>query len=884
MSRNRYLLLLICSLLFLKIEAKITLTSIWGDNMVLQQQAEVTFHGKAAPGKRVYASASWNNQKVYADKERDGHWQLVLKTPMAGGPYSITFSDGEELTLKNILIGEVWFCSGQSNMEMPVKGFRGQPVFNSQQYIASANPKRPLRFYTVKNAYSTTPKTDSVEGEWSEASPAEVANFSATGYFFGNVLQQSLDVPVGLINCSWSMSKIEAWMDKNALSPFSEVALPDINQKEFDWTAGTPTLLWNAMVNPWKGFPIKGVIWYQGEANTPDPGLYKKLFPAMVAQWRAFFHSPELPFYYVQIAPWQSEGKDKLDWAWFRQCQLELMDEVPHVGMVTTGDAGSETFIHSPYKTKVGERLAYWALAKTYDYKGVPYSGPVYKSHKVDGNTIEISFKYGEDGLTPENQRLKGFEIAGTDGIFRSAKAEIINGSSIVKIWNDSVQEPIEVRYCFRNYIEGNLCNNTGIPASPFRMALKKKPALMWIDAEANFERFSHKDSIDYYLNKIKSLGFTHAVVDIRPITGEVLYKSQYAPQMKEWKGAKAGDFDYLGYFIQKGHELGLEIHASLNVFCAGHNYFDRGMVYNGHPEWASMVYTPEKGIIPITEEKQKYGAMINPLNEEYRTHILNVLKEVVTKYPDLDGLMLDRVRYDGISADFSPLSREKFEAYIGQEIAKFPEDIFRWQKKDKKQFVPQPGKYFTKWIEWRTRNITEFMALARKEVKAANPNVSFGTYTGAWYPSYYEVGVNFASNQYDPSKDFDWATSDYQKYGYAELIDLYATGNYYTDISIEEYKKNNRSIWNETDSQAQSGTWYCVEGSCQHLRQILKGNKFMGGILVDQFYDNPAKLSQTIEMNLRRSDGLMVFDIVHIISKNLWKEVEEGMKKGGAL
>lgn len=148
------------------------------------------------------------------------------------------------------------------------------------------------------------------------------------------------------------------------------------------------------------------------------------------------------------------------------------------------------------------------------------------------------------------------------------------------------------------------------------------------------------------------------------------------------------------------------------------------------------------------------------------------------------------------------------------------------------------------------------------------------------WYPSYYEVGVNFASKEYDPGKDFSWATPEYKNYGYAELIDLYATGNYYTDITIEEYRKTNRSIWNETDSQAQSGTWYCVEGSCQHLRQILKGNKFMGGILVDQFYDNPAKLSETIEMNLRRSDGLMVFDIVHIITKNLWKEVEEGMKE----
>lgn len=409
------------------------------------------------------------------------------------------------------------------------------------------------------------------------------------------------------------------------------------------------------------------------------------------------------------------------------------------------------------------------------------------------------------------------------------------------------------------------------------------KPALMWFDAEANFGRFYQKDSIDYYLQKIKSLGFTHAIVDVRPITGEVLYDSKYAPRMEEWKGAKRGNFDYLGYFIQEGHKLGLQVHASLNVFCAGHNYFDRGLVYDGHPEWASMVYNPEKGIISIMEEKHKYGAMINPLNEEYRKHIINVLKELVGKYPNLDGLMLDRVRYDGISADFSPLSRSKFEEYIGAKVENFPQDILTWEKTVDGKFVPKFGKLALKWFEWRTKTITDFMALVRKEVKAVNPNISFGTYTGAWYPSYYEVGVNFASKDYDPSKDFDWATPEYKNYGYAELIDLYATGNYYTDITIEEYLRNGHSVWNETDSQAQSGTWYCVEGSCQHLRTILKNNKFMGGVLVDQFYNNPAKLSKAIAMNLKLSDGLMVFDIVHIINKNLWKEVEEGMREGGA-
>lgn len=426
---------------------------------------------------------------------------------------------------------------------------------------------------------------------------------------------------------------------------------------------------------------------------------------------------------------------------------------------------------------------------------------------------------------------------------------------------------------------------STSIQAVKKRSAAAPKRSVMWIDGEANFARFSNTDSIDFYIKKLKSLGFTDLVVDIRPITGEVFYESAYAPQMLEWHGAKRSkELDYLGYFIQKGHQLGMRVQANLNVFVAGHNYFGRGQIYSGHSRWATMVYTPEKGIIPITEEKQKYGAMVNPINPEFRIHILNVLKEVVRKYPKLDGIILDRARYDGITADFSDLSRRKFEGYIGEKIPNFPADIFTWKKNADGKYAVERGKYFLKWVEWRTKNIHDFFAQALAEIKSVNKNISFGTYTGAWYPSYYEVGVNFASKKYDPSKDFDWATPRYKNYAYANLLDFYMTGNYYTDITIEEYRKSNNSVWNETDSQAQSGTWYCVEGSCKHLRTILKGNKFLGGILVDQFYSDPAKLSKAIEMNLKESDGLMVFDIVHIITKNLWKEVENGMIAGGAL
>lgn len=470
---KRFVSLMSLLLLWSALYAKVTLPSIWGDGMVLQQRSKVVFTGQSTTGKKVYAVASWNGRKVYADSQDGQQWTLTLETPSYGGPYTITFSDGDKLELKNILIGEVWFCSGQSNMEMPVKGFRGQPVYGSQPYIVSANAKRPLRLYTVKNAWSTTPKTEGIDGYWTELSPKEVANFSATAYFFGDLLQRTLDVPVGLIHCAWSASKIEAWMSRETLEQFAEVELPDVQATEFGWPAGTPTLLWNAMVNPWKGFPVKGVIWYQGEANSPAPALYKKLFPAMVAEWRAFFQSPELPFYYVQIAPWQSEGSDKFDWALFRQCQLELMYEVPGTGMVITTDAGSEKFIHPPYKIKVGERLAYWALARTYGLEGFTYSGPIYRQCQMNGRQVEVDFEFGEDGLGPENQLVEGFELVDEASNIHPAKAEIIGGSSKVKVWNDSVPSPVEVRYCFRNYKVGTLQNNAGLPAAPFRAVIK---------------------------------------------------------------------------------------------------------------------------------------------------------------------------------------------------------------------------------------------------------------------------------------------------------------------------------------------------------------------------------------------------------------------------
>jgi len=407
-------------------------------------------------------------------------------------------------------------------------------------------------------------------------------------------------------------------------------------------------------------------------------------------------------------------------------------------------------------------------------------------------------------------------------------------------------------------------------------------PRLMWIDATANIERFNNKDTIDFYLEKLKDLGFTDIVVDMRPISGHVLYDSRYAPKLKEWKGKEIRyTFDYLGYYIEKAHNIGLKVQASMNTFVAGHNYFDRGPIYEENKsDWASTVYPPNEEVkfIPITQEKEKYSAMVNPVNSEFQEYILNIFKEIVVKYADLDGIILDRVRYDGFTADFSELSRDKFEEYMGNKMDVFPDDIYRWKKNKNGEFYPERGKYFLQWIEWRTSVIYDFMIKAKHTIKSINPYISFGTYAGAWYSTYFEVGVNFASKKFDPSKYFDWASPNYLKYGYAEVLDQFVVGNYYAAIAKDDYIIKNSEIMNETDIRAQKNPWYSVEGSNEYLRTIMGDKRFIGGILASQFYENPEGLTESIKMNLNTSDGLMIFDIVHIIEKDMWKYVEKGM------
>lgn len=404
---------------------------------------------------------------------------------------------------------------------------------------------------------------------------------------------------------------------------------------------------------------------------------------------------------------------------------------------------------------------------------------------------------------------------------------------------------------------------------------------ILWFDATANFDRFCDKDSIVYYLQKSKDVGVTDVVVDVKPITGEVLYPSKIAPVMTSWGDSKVEkdlSWDMLTVFIEEGQKLGLKVHASTNVFVAGHNYFDRGVVYSDTAKaaWQTLSYLPE-GLKLITEQKNKYSAMINPALPEVRAYELSILKELVGKYPKLDGIILDRVRFDNLNADFSSKSRALFEKHLGREVANFPADIFSFKGKERVD-----GPLFKDWLAWRATIIHDFIVEARKEIKSINPAIVFGDYTGSWYPLYYDVGVNFASKDYDPSKEFPWASNEYKNTGYAEYLDLFTTGNYYYEVEKAELsqKADTSKKTLESGLVVEKEDWYTVEGSAELVNKVTMGKTpVYAGLYVEQYKDHPEQFVKAIKMCRTKSQGAMIFDIVHIINYGWWDQLKEGLQ-----
>jgi sialate O-acetylesterase len=456
-----------CCALFISVAAfapaAVKLPAVIGSNMVLQRDQPLPIWGWADKGEEVTVTIA--GQEVSAKAGDDGRWKVTLAKLDVGQPLEMTVkgSSGSTITLKNILVGEVWLGSGQSNMELPVVACK-----DAQQEIAAAKYPR-IRLFNVARLQSPQPVADT-KGEWKPCSPETVGGFSAAAYYFGRQLHKDLNVPIGLIASSWGGSPAEAWTRRGAL---------EANPKLKPMAAGGSTL-YNGMIAPIVPYGIRGAIWYQGEANVGGAYTYRTLFPAMIANWRADWGQGDFPFGFVQIAPFgysDAWNASPAACAELWEAQRMTLYASPNTGMAVTVDLtagdmihpknGNFDGIHPKNKQDVGRRLALWALAKVYG-RDVVYSGPITKSMIVEGNKIRLRFDHVGAGLVSRDGKpLIDFTIAGEDKKFVPAAATI-DGDTVV-VHSDQVATPVAVRYAWYDTATPNLSNKDGLPASPFR-------------------------------------------------------------------------------------------------------------------------------------------------------------------------------------------------------------------------------------------------------------------------------------------------------------------------------------------------------------------------------------------------------------------------------
>jgi sialate O-acetylesterase len=464
--KNSFLTLVAVFCLFsFEVNAKIKLPSIIASNMVLQRNASVKIWGWANPDEKITIQASWVSKKIKVVTDSKGRWEFTVWTTLSKEPQMIQLKSSESnIKLENILFGEVWVCSGQSNMRQPLRGYTGQPVFDGNQAIASSTNTKIRLFSIVENG-SPIP-LDSVQHykKWDIASPESTKDFSAIAYFYGKQLQEILDVPVGLIMTSWGGTQIQPWISKEAVQPFLDATKTKIDTTEK--YKRVPSALFNAMINPITSYTIKGFLWYQGESNRKEPELYQPLFAEMVKDWRKKWNIGDIPFYYVQIAP--NNYTDKSSSQYLREAQLKSLEVIPNSGMVVTADIGSAVSIHPPKKKEVAERLLFMALNKTYGMKDIDYLGPMYKTMTEKEGALYLTFDHAETGLFSFEAEPSGFELAGADKIFYPAKAEIVKGKEL-KVSCLEVKAPVAVRYGWKNWFIGSLFDTNLLPASSFR-------------------------------------------------------------------------------------------------------------------------------------------------------------------------------------------------------------------------------------------------------------------------------------------------------------------------------------------------------------------------------------------------------------------------------
>ena len=461
----RKLICTICVLIVITANAKVKLPAFFSDNMVLQQQTECNIWGWTEPGKKVIVHTPWDKKSHRATARKDGRFEVTIQTPNAGGPYDIWFQDGDFVKLSNVMIGEVWICSGQSNMEMLMKGYKAQPVEGATEELLSCKDDE-LRLFYGKRLASLEPQQD-LKGSWQEANAASVREFSATAYFFGKALRKTLGVPVGLIVTAFGGSACEAWMKADWLKAFPKVQQTITEEDVKKLQQRCPTALYNGQLRPLIGYGIRGAIWYQGEDNIPRYDYYAELLKTMVQGWREEWKQGDFPFYYCQIAPYDYSLIGWGNSQYLREQQLKAESLIPNARMAVLTDVGLEYGIHPRKKRQAGERLALLALANTYEVKGLP-DFAIYKEVEFKNDTAIIAFDRSKEWVYFEyGPTSKNFEVAGSDKVFHPATKVWVSRNRVYVVCDD-VKQPVALRYAWHDWVEGDLMHD-GLPVSSFR-------------------------------------------------------------------------------------------------------------------------------------------------------------------------------------------------------------------------------------------------------------------------------------------------------------------------------------------------------------------------------------------------------------------------------
>ena len=466
--------------------ANLKFSGMIGDNMVLQQNTTVKIWGFASPGASVSVSTSWG-ASASARADSKGQWVASFKTPAATfSPQTVRARSGSEsVTAQNVLIGEVWFCSGQSNMQMTLGGGMGTPVQGSLEEIALSGQYKGVRHITIKNTSALEPAFD-VEGEWQVSNPNTSPRFSAVAYFFASRLSKALDVPVGVINASWGGAEITPWMSAESLKPYSSIVnMADATDNSVN-VMYKPTVMYNGMFAPASKYTVNGIIWYQGESNVSIRyNDYASHLTTMAETWRKDFGRGDIPFLIVELPPYDyydgNYGLQDEQGPILREQQFMATATIPNSGIVGTNDLTFDyelNQVHPSNKRPVGERLCFLALRMAYGYENLPALNPSVRAAYVDGAKVRVYFNNAGSGWLGADE-IVGFELAGGGGHFH--KADAVTGfafreGAYVELTSKEVPEPKYVRYCFRDFQVGTLKAANGLPVIPFRTEVKPMP------------------------------------------------------------------------------------------------------------------------------------------------------------------------------------------------------------------------------------------------------------------------------------------------------------------------------------------------------------------------------------------------------------------------